>query len=178
MPQPQPNLAARAFLELNQQLILPLLVIVRDWYNSLAPDQKYLFAGLKTGSEVWIGTNFYYYPNGNSYLNRPPSQDPPVCYHLSLTHDLRVRAERDACTQTQADVQCSKAMSRLSDCLTLSVRRPVQYDAARLLCRFDILWHQLGAHHFATTGRHRTELPRTSQLPRSRGNFIVRLFCF
>jgi hypothetical protein len=62
-----PNLASRAFIEANKQRLSELIPIIVNWYNNdLSADQKWLFGGIALGTEVDIGTNYYYYPNGNS----------------------------------------------------------------------------------------------------------------
>lgn len=35
-----------------------------------------MLAGVKAGWELWIGTNFFYYSDGNKYVNAPVSEDP------------------------------------------------------------------------------------------------------
>jgi hypothetical protein len=49
---------------------------VGAWFASLPLDKKYLLAGVKSGWELWIGTNYFFYPGGNRYVNSPASGDP------------------------------------------------------------------------------------------------------
>ncbi len=47
-----------------------------DWYRSLPRDRKYLLGGVKITGELGFGVNNWYYPDGNSLLARPKSDDP------------------------------------------------------------------------------------------------------
>ncbi len=76
---PAQNLFARRVMaEVFARLKL-LVPVLAEWYKSLPADQKWLFRGVKLGSEACIGGNAFYYPGGNSYLERWPddaSHDP------------------------------------------------------------------------------------------------------
>jgi hypothetical protein len=74
--QPHPNLASPVFRAAVADAIRPLASVVGAWYNALDPGKKYLLAGVKAGWEIWIGTNFYFYADGNRYVNAPPEGDP------------------------------------------------------------------------------------------------------
>ncbi len=57
--------------------VLPKIV---DFEESLPPDQRYLYAGAIIGTELAVGVNHYYYPNGNAYLGDDPKCDPGLPY--------------------------------------------------------------------------------------------------
>lgn len=73
---PAPNLASPKYLAEKQKKLKQLLPLIKNWYDSLPEDKKYLFAGVVLDNELSIGVNHYFYPNGNDYLNKPESQDP------------------------------------------------------------------------------------------------------
>lgn len=76
---PAQNLASRRVMEEHLKPLRVLAPIIANWARSLPPSQRWLFAGLKLGSEAGIGYNAYHYPDGNSYLERWPgdsSHDP------------------------------------------------------------------------------------------------------
>ncbi len=86
---PPPNLMSRRVLAEHFKALKVLVPILREWYEHLPPEQKHLFIGVKLGWEASIGYNAFYYPNGNSYLERWPhdaSHDPT--YGLDLKKGL------------------------------------------------------------------------------------------
>lgn len=60
------------------------LRLIADWYHSLPPDSKYLFAGVKVGWEASINVNAYYHADGNRIVEQPPSDASAD----STVHDL------------------------------------------------------------------------------------------
>ncbi|GEM_PF-976317 len=72
---PHPNLASPVYVAEKQKKLKQLLPMILTWYNQLPVDKKYLLAGVVLDNELSIGVNFYYYPNGNDYITRPPEQD-------------------------------------------------------------------------------------------------------
>jgi hypothetical protein len=73
---PAPNLASNGFRQANQVMLARLLPKISAFYASLAPADRYLFAGLVFGTEISVGVNAYYYPNGNSFVAGPAACDP------------------------------------------------------------------------------------------------------
>jgi hypothetical protein len=76
---PPPNLASETFRKTQKEILDQLLPIVKKFTDKLSPEEEYLYPGIVWGGEMSIGVNAYYYPNGNSYINNPPSQDPGLC---------------------------------------------------------------------------------------------------
>jgi hypothetical protein len=77
---PAPNIASPRFREANRVELTRMARIIRVWADHLPPEKKWLCPGVKIGSEVSIGFNAYYYPDGNSCLEKypdDPSHDPP-----------------------------------------------------------------------------------------------------
>lgn len=53
-----------------------IMTLVKEWYDALPANKKYLFAGIRSTDEMAVGINNWYYPNGNSYVGKPESGDP------------------------------------------------------------------------------------------------------
>ena len=82
---PAPNMASPKFLAANLERIALLAPIIRDWYERLPAEKKYLFGGVKVGNEAGTGYNAFYYPDGNHYLEQWPddaSHDPQTGLRL------------------------------------------------------------------------------------------------
>jgi hypothetical protein len=60
---PHPNLASPIIINETINKIYQLCNLINNWFVGLPNNKKYLFAGIKVGWEVQIGTN-YYYPAG------------------------------------------------------------------------------------------------------------------
>ncbi|HEO71390.1 MAG TPA: hypothetical protein ENN80_09010 [Candidatus Hydrogenedentes bacterium] len=76
---PQPNLASPAVIAAHVEPLKALAPIVAAWYRGLPAERRYLLGGVKVGHEAGIGYNAFYYPDGNTYLERWPddtSHDP------------------------------------------------------------------------------------------------------
>lgn len=73
---PMPNLMSPDYREACHREMKQLVPIVMNWWQDLPDEKKYLLVGIKLGWESAIGVNNWYYPNGNSYLERPESEDP------------------------------------------------------------------------------------------------------
>ena len=74
---PGPNLASAAFRAAAAAAMQPLLARLAAWHASLAPARRqYLLAGVKPSWEAWIGTNYFFYPGGNTLVNADPARDP------------------------------------------------------------------------------------------------------
>lgn len=73
---PMPNLMSRVYREACHAEMKKLVPIITSWWKALPENRKHLFVGLKLGWESAIGVNNWYYPSGNSYLNKPESDDP------------------------------------------------------------------------------------------------------
>ena len=83
---PHPNLGSQVYINEKKKELERLVPIVAEWYENLAEDKKYLLAGLVLDWELGIGVNFFYYPNGNSLLNKDPANDPT--YGFSRPEDM------------------------------------------------------------------------------------------
>ena len=83
---PQPNLASPKVVEAHLEPLRVLVPIVAAWYRGLPEEKKYLLGGVKVGHEAGVGYNAFYYPEGNSCLERWPddaSHDPQTGTHLA-----------------------------------------------------------------------------------------------
>ena len=76
MATPHPNFASAAFRAAAAASMAPLARAIAAWYAALPPEKRYLLAYVRATQELWIGTNYYYYADGNSFLPQPPSGDP------------------------------------------------------------------------------------------------------
>lgn len=76
---PPPNLLAPRFRAADGAGLLRLARLIKAWADHLPTGRRYLFPGVRAGSEVSIGVNAYHYPGGNTYQERwptDPSHDP------------------------------------------------------------------------------------------------------
>ncbi len=76
---PQPNLGSPRFRQVSKSKLMRLAKKLKQWSDALPVDRRYLFPGVKIGWEACVGINAYYYPDGNSYLEKypdDPSHDP------------------------------------------------------------------------------------------------------
>ena len=73
---PMPNIMSAKFQQAERDIITSLMTLVKDWYDKLPANKKYLFAGIRSTDEMAIGVNNWYYPNGNSYLGKSAANDP------------------------------------------------------------------------------------------------------
>lgn len=73
---PPPNLMSPAYRKACHKAMDVLLPVIFEWWQSLPPDKKHLFAGITVGWESSIGVNAFYYPNGNDLLDQPEKRDP------------------------------------------------------------------------------------------------------
>lgn len=73
---PMPNLMSPVFRAEVRKAFQTLGSIVKDWYDQLPQEDKWLLIGFRSTDEVAIGINNWYYPEGNSYLGKDPSEDP------------------------------------------------------------------------------------------------------
>jgi hypothetical protein len=73
---PMPNLMSPAYRKAVADEMTHLIAIVAQWYQNLPGEKKYLFGGIKVTGEMFIGVNNWYYPNGNSYIDKDPVNDP------------------------------------------------------------------------------------------------------
>ena len=72
---PPPNLMSPRYREACHQEMAALVPIILDWWRALPPSQRDLLVGLKVGWESSIGVNAWYYPDGNSLLDKPEKDD-------------------------------------------------------------------------------------------------------
>ncbi len=76
---PAPNIASPRVVAAHLEGLRALVPILVEWQRRLPAARKWLFGGVKLGSEAGIGYNAYYYPDGNRYYERWPrdsSHDP------------------------------------------------------------------------------------------------------
>ncbi len=73
---PQPNLMSPRYRAACHDELRVLIPIVLDWWRALPVEKRDLLVGIKLGHESSIGLNAWYYPDGNSLLDRPASEDP------------------------------------------------------------------------------------------------------
>jgi hypothetical protein len=89
---PMPNLMSPTYREACHAEMKKLVPIVMRWWNNLPKNKKYLLVGIKIGWESAIGVNNWYYPDGNSLLNKPESADPKYGLKTDLLPDRGVRS--------------------------------------------------------------------------------------
>jgi len=82
---PAPNLLSPGYISSSENNLAQLLPIVVNWYNRLPDDKKYLLGGVDMGNEIDVGGNYYFYANGNSYLDKNPANDPNPANFLAST---------------------------------------------------------------------------------------------
>ncbi len=83
--QPPPNLASPEFRKASRTELIALLKIVKQWADALPAYRKYLFPGVKVGSEVSVGINAFCYLNATRLLETTPadgSKDPVDGLHM------------------------------------------------------------------------------------------------
>ena len=73
---PMPNLMSPEYRQAVMTQMTELITIVKDWYDSLPEEKKYLLGGIKVTGEMAIGVNNWYYPDGNKYVGQPEENDP------------------------------------------------------------------------------------------------------
>ena len=73
---PHPNFASAAFREAAAASVGPLARRVAEWYRNLPAGKKWLLASVRATQELWIGTNYFYYKNGNALAPHNPKRDP------------------------------------------------------------------------------------------------------
>ena len=73
---PMPNLMSPVYRQAVRDQMTELILMVKDWYDKLPDNKKYLLGGIKVTGEMAIGVNNWYYPNGNDYVNQPAENDP------------------------------------------------------------------------------------------------------
>ncbi len=73
---PPPNLMSPRYRQACRSEMDVLLPIVMAWWWGLPEDKKDLLIGVNVGWESSIGVNAWYYPNGNTLLERDAKDDP------------------------------------------------------------------------------------------------------
>jgi len=73
---PMANLFSPAYLAVVEDRMTKLIDQTAEWYQSLPDDKKYLLGGVKIIGELGFGINNWYYPDGNSYYDKPIEDDP------------------------------------------------------------------------------------------------------
>jgi hypothetical protein len=75
---PMPNIMSPDFMAAETEAIVTLMKLVKEWYDILPANKKYLLAGIRTTDEMAMGVNDFYITNGNSLVNLPEANDPQV----------------------------------------------------------------------------------------------------
>jgi uncharacterized repeat protein (TIGR02543 family) len=73
---PMPNLMSARYREAVKQQMSEFIARVLEWVDNLPADKKWLFAGIKSTGEIYLGVNNWHYPDGNNFIDKDPSQDP------------------------------------------------------------------------------------------------------
>lgn len=73
---PPPNLMSPRYRNASHEQMKVLIPMILQWWKELPAEKKDLLVGIKVGWESSIGVNSWYYPNGNDFLGKPPSDDP------------------------------------------------------------------------------------------------------
>lgn len=73
---PAPNLMSPQYRDACHKEMNVLVPIVLKWWRGLPRARRDLLVGIKVGHETSIGVNSWYYPNGNSLLDKPEKDDP------------------------------------------------------------------------------------------------------
>lgn len=76
MPSPHPNFASPAFRAAAAASVAPLAARIATWFRGLAPERRYLLAYVRAVQELSIGSNYFYYADGNALIPRDPTTDP------------------------------------------------------------------------------------------------------
>jgi hypothetical protein len=74
--QPPPNLMSPRYREACHSAMEPLVKDVVRWRDRLPKEKRWLLVGVKVGWESAIGMGSHYYPDGNSLLDKDPTDDP------------------------------------------------------------------------------------------------------
>lgn len=78
MPSPHPNFASPAFRGAAAASVRPLAARVAAWFRALPADKKHLLAYVRATQELWVGTNYFFYPGGNALGPTPPPGGDPT----------------------------------------------------------------------------------------------------
>ena len=73
---PHPNFASPAFREAAAASVAPLAARIAAWYRALPVGKKWLLAYVRATQELWVGTNYFFYANGNALAPKSPAKDP------------------------------------------------------------------------------------------------------
>jgi len=84
---PMANLFSPEYQAAVEQRLNRYLKIVKDWYDALPNNKKYLLVGVKVVGELALGVNNWYYTNGNYYQETWPndtSHDPTTGINMYI----------------------------------------------------------------------------------------------
>jgi hypothetical protein len=73
---PCPNLMSSEYKKAWRTELTKSVNVIKTWYEELPAERKDLFGGIVLGWESSIGVSVFHYPNGNSYIDQPESNDP------------------------------------------------------------------------------------------------------
>ena len=124
---PQPNLLSPEFLRESDQMLRALVPVIAEWFRNLPRDKKYLLGGVVLGWEISPYIQHFYYPDGNTYLEKHPedaSHDPTGGIQRSIPLGYAAAAslgiEHEG-TITTADLE--KIIRAYSNHITRTARR-------------------------------------------------------
>lgn len=126
---PHPNISSSAFINLSLSALDKLVPVIVSWYQNLPQDKKYLFGGVVVGWEVNIGVNYWYYPNGNNYLNQPECMDPTSGVGSGV--QLGYAAVRSANIKTQGTLTSQDLDTAVSNYLTVLTKKIYELGVPR-----------------------------------------------
>jgi len=147
---PQPNLGSRTYIEAKKAALNSVIPRIVSWYNNLSSDRKYLLAGVEIDNELSIGTNFYYYPDGNSYLNQDPALDPNIPADWNQLDGGFVQLGYAALTSYGYPPTGEPTKDTLNHVMSLHINEMVNHVAAMGLPRNKLFTHGIGKPYYYT----------------------------
>lgn len=139
---PMPNLMGPRYRKACHVEMRRLVPIITAWWNALPEEKKYLLVGVKIGWESAIGVNNWYYPNGNSYLNKPENNDPTYGLKTDKIPDRGVTAIGYAAVKTARIARSGKLTGEMQ---TEVVKRHLD-DLCKLASKLGIPRERLFTH--------------------------------
>jgi hypothetical protein len=97
---PPPNLMSPAYRKACHDEMRYLVPLILEWWKNLPPEKQHLLLAVKVGWESSIGVNAFYYPHGNTLLEKPESADPQERLKAELVPDRGVVASGYAAVTT------------------------------------------------------------------------------
>ncbi|KKQ97620.1 MAG: PA14 domain-containing protein [Candidatus Woesebacteria bacterium GW2011_GWB1_39_12] len=147
---PQPNLGSRVYIDAKKTALETLIPRIVNWYNNLPNDKKYLLAGVEIDNELSIGTNFYYYPNGNNYLNQNSQLDPNLPADWSQLDGGYVQLGYAAMSSYGYPQNTTPTKDILNHIMSLHMNDISNYVASLGLPRNKFFTHGIGTPYYYT----------------------------